>query len=398
MNNLNKIRVMHPIKHSKQIIIYIFTIICISFSGYSQNSVGINTQTPNKNAVLELVSPLNNQGFLLPKVTTAQRTALSFTDSLKAEDQGLLVYDSDENIFYYWNNGAWEKVSKGDIPALDTILSIGNSANSYRIKNLGTPIDTYDAATKKYVDDSITTIKNDITQINTDITKLYDSVTNINNDITNLYDSVTNINTDITNLYDSVTNINTDITNLYDSVTNINTDITNLYDSVTNINTDITNLYDSVTNINTDITNLYDSVTNINTDITNLYDSVTNINTDITNLYDSVTNINTDITNLYDSVTNINTDITNLYDSVTNINTDITNLYDSVTNITNQVTNLISYPNVSLNDGYILVGDATDTARAVSMSGAISIDNAGVTSLSNGVIDAPKLAADGSGT
>src|SRR5690606_22954467 len=277
---------MHPIKHSKQIIVYIFIIVCTSFSGYSQNSVGINTQTPNKNAVLELVSPLNNQGFLLPKVTTAQRTALSFTDSLKAEDQGLLVYDSDENIFYYWNNGAWEKVSKGDVPALDTILSIGNSANSYRIRNLGTPIDTYDAATKKYVDDSITTIKNDITQINTDITKLYDSVTNINNDITNLYDSVTNINTDITNLYDSVTNINTDITNLY----------------------------------------------------------------------------------------------------------------DSVTNITNQVTNLISNPNLSLADSYIFVGDATDTARAVAVSGAISIDNTGATSLSNGIVSAPKLAADVSGT
>ncbi|NQZ78370.1 MAG: hypothetical protein HRT61_20015, partial [Ekhidna sp.] len=55
---------------------------------YSQNySAGINTETPNPNAVLHLVSPGSNQGILIPKLTTAQRNAMS----VGSDDKGLMV-------------------------------------------------------------------------------------------------------------------------------------------------------------------------------------------------------------------------------------------------------------------------------------------------------------------
>ena len=85
--------------------------------GLSQNSVGIGTSDPNENAVLELVSTNNDQGFLVPKVTTAQRTSGDFTGKLTSLDNGLLVYDSDENAFYYWHDTQWELLNTGGLTA-----------------------------------------------------------------------------------------------------------------------------------------------------------------------------------------------------------------------------------------------------------------------------------------
>lgn len=81
---------------------------------YAQNSVGIGTEDPNPNAVLHLVSPSQNQGLLIPTMNTAQRTADSFVQTLSAAESGLLVYDSQENTFYYWMNpGGWMPMASG---------------------------------------------------------------------------------------------------------------------------------------------------------------------------------------------------------------------------------------------------------------------------------------------
>lgn len=69
--------------------------------------VGIGTDNPNPRAVLELKSPNNNQGFLVPRLTTAQRTAAPFVSSLTDDDKGLLVFDSDTDKFYYWSGTVW---------------------------------------------------------------------------------------------------------------------------------------------------------------------------------------------------------------------------------------------------------------------------------------------------
>lgn len=73
-------------------------------------SVGIGIEEPNPNAVLELVSPESNQGLLIPKMTTTQRTSSSFTSNLTSEENGLLVFDSEENAFYYWQDGSWQSI------------------------------------------------------------------------------------------------------------------------------------------------------------------------------------------------------------------------------------------------------------------------------------------------
>ena len=75
--------------------------------------VGIGTTNPNPHAVLDLKSAANNQGVILPSLTTAQRTASNFVSSLGAAESGLLVYDSDAKAFYFWNGTAWVAVDHG---------------------------------------------------------------------------------------------------------------------------------------------------------------------------------------------------------------------------------------------------------------------------------------------
>ena len=69
------------------------------------NSVGINTNVPNSNAVLDLVSPGDDQGFLVPRLSSDDRIAMNFT--LSNDENGLMVFNTDEGIFYYWKNGRW---------------------------------------------------------------------------------------------------------------------------------------------------------------------------------------------------------------------------------------------------------------------------------------------------
>ncbi len=90
---------------------------------YAQNSVGIGTDTPNPNAVLELISPTNDQGMLVPRLTTAERTATSFTDNLSITENGLLVFDSDLNQFFFWNDPNWQAVGPSTINAPDVSVT-----------------------------------------------------------------------------------------------------------------------------------------------------------------------------------------------------------------------------------------------------------------------------------
>lgn len=89
-----------------------------SIESFAQNSVGIGTSSPNPKAVLELVSPGGNQGLMVPKLTTAQRTAASFTSSLTNTETGLLVFDSDEQKFYYWQSNQWLPIRSGSDSSL----------------------------------------------------------------------------------------------------------------------------------------------------------------------------------------------------------------------------------------------------------------------------------------
>ncbi len=89
------------------------TLICsISFLfffkqvSYSQvGKVGIGTKTPDPTSILDIES--TTQGVLAPRMTSAQRNAIG---SPGTPADGLLVYDTDETAFYYYDNSIWNKL------------------------------------------------------------------------------------------------------------------------------------------------------------------------------------------------------------------------------------------------------------------------------------------------
>lgn len=73
----------------------------LAFSAGAQSqSVGIGTVNPNTSAQLDISS--TNKGFLLPRMTAAQRNAIN------TPAKGLLVYQTDGSAgFWYYNGSVW---------------------------------------------------------------------------------------------------------------------------------------------------------------------------------------------------------------------------------------------------------------------------------------------------
>lgn len=228
------------------------------------NSVGIGTTTPDNSAILELVS--TNQGLLIPRNNTSGITTIT------APSDGLILYNTDDKCYWFWNNSAWKRLCE-----TDSLLTM--------INNLG---------------DTIGFIYDSLAVHNTNISNLTTIVNNHSDSIDWIYDSLAVHNT---NIFNNTSNIN----NLYDSVDVINNSITNLTTIINNHSDSLDWIYDSLAVHNTNITN---NTTNIATNTTNIQ----NLSDSLGWVYDSLAVHNTNIT------TNT-TNISNLYDSVDVINT-----------------------------------------------------------------------------
>ena len=64
-------------------------------------SVGVGTPTPSPKAALEIASPANNSGLLIPRLTAAQRAAIT------SPPQGLMVYQTDGTADGGTQTGFW---------------------------------------------------------------------------------------------------------------------------------------------------------------------------------------------------------------------------------------------------------------------------------------------------
>ena len=126
-------------------VLLVFLILTIASFGYAQNkSLGVGTATPNPNAALHVESPTGNQGAIMPRLSTAQRTAMSAI--LGAPDAGLLLYDNDEKALYIWNGSTWESSAKIRYPQVDTITSLPANGNALRIVYNSTDVGNFGVA------------------------------------------------------------------------------------------------------------------------------------------------------------------------------------------------------------------------------------------------------------
>lgn len=84
----------------KNSILFVLSLFAVNFA-FSQN-IGINATgaTPDASAILDVSS--TTKGMLIPRMTTADRTAIT------SPATGLVVYDTNLNSFYYYNGTSWQ--------------------------------------------------------------------------------------------------------------------------------------------------------------------------------------------------------------------------------------------------------------------------------------------------
>lgn len=88
--------------------IFIILLAAISCKGIKAQGVGIGTTTPNASAQLDIVSPLNNKGLLIPRMTSAQRLAIASPIA-----PGLMVYETTTSSFWFYNGSVWNQIGTG---------------------------------------------------------------------------------------------------------------------------------------------------------------------------------------------------------------------------------------------------------------------------------------------
>ncbi len=71
--------------------------------GFCQDNVGIGTTTPDEYAILDLKA--TDKGLLIPRLNNADRATLG--GLLDPVQTGLLVFDTQDTLFYYWDGSQW---------------------------------------------------------------------------------------------------------------------------------------------------------------------------------------------------------------------------------------------------------------------------------------------------
>ncbi len=97
-----------------------FTLSRAQYTVISDDSSYVPTSA---NALLEVHSQNGDKGILVPRLTTAQRTAIT---TVVPNDNSLLVYDTDTKTFWYYDGTAWVEIATGGTVTDDQNLTLSN--------------------------------------------------------------------------------------------------------------------------------------------------------------------------------------------------------------------------------------------------------------------------------
>ncbi|NGZ90417.1 hypothetical protein G7034_09135, partial [Psychroflexus sp. C1] len=107
----------------------LLTLVTLAFIGLNTANaqVGIGTTNPDASAGLEV--NFNDKGFLPPRITTAQRDAIS------NPAEGLMIYNTDENCLQWYDNNGWYDGCSGATYPFVASLDCANSNNNGTLAN-----------------------------------------------------------------------------------------------------------------------------------------------------------------------------------------------------------------------------------------------------------------------
>lgn len=112
----------------------------LSISGTIAAQVGIGTTSPETSAALDVSSA--DKGFLMPRMTTAQREAIP------APANGLMVFDTDTNSQWTNTGGAWGETKAG----VGKFVDGATPDIAYYAEKVGIGINAFGSAHKLYVE------------------------------------------------------------------------------------------------------------------------------------------------------------------------------------------------------------------------------------------------------
>ncbi len=110
-------------KSTLRIIITSYLLLITYYLSTAQIAINTDGTEPDASAMLDVSS--TDKGILIPRMTTAERTAISNPAT------GLMVYDSDENNFWYYNGSAWTAVGQSVFTSENGITHTINNSDDF---------------------------------------------------------------------------------------------------------------------------------------------------------------------------------------------------------------------------------------------------------------------------
>jgi len=382
---------------------------------YGQVKVGDNINSIDSNSILELES--NSKVLVVTRITNAQMNAITPIN-------GALAYNTDEDCLYQYRNNTWTSLCV-DITGGQTITTITDN-------NDGTFTYTNEAGIdlnieKAKLDDNgngTYTFSNSTTTLLIDTAADSNSYNNSISGITasNVQDAIDFIKTETDNaiaaLQNDINTNTTNFTNLLDDkedTANKSTDGTLADNSDVDFPTEqaVKTYVDAqvgAVNQDDDITAAtLDAATNI---LTIEEGTATSIDVNLSSLEESA-DITANTTLINNEVTRATLAETANADDITDLQTDKEDTANKSTDITLSDPTNVEFPTElavktyvdtqvdavnTLADGAIYLGDGTNTAQEVIISGDASIDNTGIITISDDAVNATNLNPDVAGT
>ena len=379
--------------------------------GYASSFEDITWSSLPKNLKVDLSVNDGCSNFI--EISNVPFTAVPYALFALNTENTPLVLDNEAEIILLKSLLATTQLGAG----LNTDGTYSPNASSNFITS-ATSLNNADTILDGQVKNNETTITTNTSDIATNAAAVANNTISINTNTSDIAVNSTNITTNTTGIADNTTAINerVKIVDVVDDLTTGGTMLPlsaeqgkvlkNLLDTTVNIlveddltSTSTTNALSAnqgrelkgitdtnSTDIDTNTSGIATNVTDIATNTSAIATNVTDIGNNATNIATNTSGIATNVTDIATNATNIATNTSAIATNVTDIATNTTNIATNTsaiaTNVTDIGTNASTITAINtLVDGKIYLGDVNGAAQEVTLSGDVTMSNAGVTSI-----------------